>query len=110
MLGSSSVDGTVSEEGSVELVGVTEDSVGLEMVEGVGGKGGSCSGEPGGDGAGIEMLEIPSLLGSSMVDGDETLGSLAGGVNSMSDSKLDVGRDRDGVAGSSGISWGWMST
>ena len=39
MLGCSTVDGTVSEDGSEELVGVTDDSVGLETVDGVRGSG-----------------------------------------------------------------------
>ena len=49
-LGCSTVEGTVSEDGSLELVGVTEDSVGLDIVDVVRGREGICNDDPGGDG------------------------------------------------------------
>ena len=102
ILGCSSVDGTVSDEGSPELVGVTDDSVGLEMVVGVGGKGGNCRGDLGGDGPANEMLEISSVLGGDIVEMEGTVGPLGVGGNTRSESRLGEETERDSSEGGKG--------
>lgn len=110
MLGCSTVDATVSEEPlSLRLVGVTDDSVGLDTVESVLGSGGSCN-DSGGDGPGNETEEMSSTLGVSIVDGDGTLILRDGGVRSTSESKLVVGTDGVYVDGGNGMSLGSIST
>ena len=108
MLGCSTVEGTVKEEGSLELVGVTEDSVGLEIVEGVFGSDGICIDDPGGDGPGKEMLEMSSILPGGIVEG-EGIGSEEG---VKSDRRLVDGRDGDAlyVDGGRGMSLGSISS
>lgn len=90
-LGCSTVEGTVSEDGSLELVGVTDDSVGLEIVEGVLGRLGGCSEEARGEGPGKDTEETLSTLGVSIVEGDD----IESCVGPKSDRRLVVGRDRD---------------
>ena len=61
-------DGTVS-EGSLELVGVTEDSVGLDTVEKLGSEGNTTRGA-GGEGPGIDGEEGDDTVGNHDREGD----------------------------------------
>ena len=95
-----SVDGTVNVTvGSVELVGVTEDSVGLDTLEKLGSEG-KTTGEAGGDGPGIDGEEGVDRPGGMGVGKLGTCSPIPGG--GKGDKSLD-GVTLETVDGGSGI-------